>query len=135
MIAVVLTIHTILVAALVGVVLLQRSEGGGGLGMGGGGGGNFMSGRGTANVLTRSTTVLAALFFSTSLLLAIMGDRGETQEDVVRSLTGEEAAPVIVPGEADTDGLIDLLGPDADAATETVEDLIPLDAEEDDSGN
>jgi preprotein translocase subunit SecG len=62
----------ILAIALVGVVLLQRSEGGA-LGMGGGGGGGmggFMTGRSTANLLTRTTAVLAALFIVTSLVLA-----------------------------------------------------------------
>ena len=57
------------VLALVGVVLLQKSEGGG-LGMGGGGG--FMSARGTANVLTRTTAILAAIFFGTSLALSML---------------------------------------------------------------
>jgi preprotein translocase subunit SecG len=66
---VVIVIHLMLVLALIGVVLLQRSEGGG-LGIGGGGG--FMTSRGTANVLTRATATLAALFFLTSLLLSIL---------------------------------------------------------------
>ncbi len=63
-----------LVLALIGVVLLQRSEGGGlGIGgSGGGGGGGFMSSRGTANVLTRATAILAGLFFVTSLVLSIL---------------------------------------------------------------
>ncbi len=72
MITVILVIHLILAIALVGVVLLQRSEGGG-LGMGGGSGGGmggFMTGRSTANLLTRTTAVLAALFIVTSLALA-----------------------------------------------------------------
>jgi preprotein translocase subunit SecG len=60
-------------AALVGVVLLQRSEGGA-LGIGGGGGG-FLTGRGTANLLTRVTAALAAGFFATSLLLTVAGQR------------------------------------------------------------
>ena len=68
---IVLVIHLILAIALVGVVLLQRSEGGG-LGIGGGGGGGLMSVRGTANLLTRVTAVLAAAFMATSLILAIM---------------------------------------------------------------
>lgn len=80
MIQIVLVIHLLIAIGLVGVVLLQRSEGGG-LGMGGGGnsGGGFMSGRGTANLLTRTTAILAACFFATSLLLAILasGSRKE----------------------------------------------------------
>lgn len=59
--------------ALIGVVLIQRSEGGGlGIGSGGGGMGSFMTGRGTANLLTRTTAVLAALFMTLSLVLALM---------------------------------------------------------------
>ncbi|MCZ6465789.1 MAG: preprotein translocase subunit SecG, partial [Alphaproteobacteria bacterium] len=61
--AVIIVIHLILAIALVGTILLQRSEGGG-LGMGGGGGGGmggFMTGRATANLLTRATAVIAAL--------------------------------------------------------------------------
>ena len=68
---VVILIHLMIVLAMVGLVLIQKSEGGG-LGMGGGGGGGFMSNRGTANVLTRATGILAALFFATSLFLSIL---------------------------------------------------------------
>jgi preprotein translocase subunit SecG len=66
---VLIVIHLMIVLALVGVVLIQRSEGGG-LGIGGGTG--FMSARGTANALTRTTAILAALFFLTSLGLGIL---------------------------------------------------------------
>lgn len=66
---VLIVIHLMIVLALVGVVLIQRSEGGG-LGIGGGSG--FMSARGTANALTRTTAILATLFFITSLGLGIL---------------------------------------------------------------
>ena len=66
---VLILIHLMVVLALVIVVLLQRSEGGG-LGIGGGGG--FMSSRGQANLLTRSTAVLAAAFFATSIGLTVL---------------------------------------------------------------
>lgn len=65
---VVIVIHLMIVATLIAAVLLQKSEGGG-LGVGGGGGGGFMSSRGTANLLTRTTGILAAGFFVTSLFL------------------------------------------------------------------
>ncbi len=71
---VLLVIHLMVAAGLVGVVLLQRSEGGA-LGIGGGGGGGFLTGRGTANLLTRVTAALAAAFFATSLLLTMVGHR------------------------------------------------------------
>jgi preprotein translocase subunit SecG len=67
---VIILIHLMIVLAMVGLILLQKSEGGG-LGMGGGTGG-FLSSRGTANVLTRTTAILAALFFATSLFLSIL---------------------------------------------------------------
>ncbi len=67
---VLLLIHVMIALALVGVVLLQRSEGGA-LGIGGGGGG-FMTGRSAGNALTKTTAVLAACFFATSLALSIL---------------------------------------------------------------
>ena len=72
---VLLVVHLMIATALVGVVLLQRSEGGA-LGMGGGGGGGFMTGRGTANLLTRMTAVLAAGFFATSIGLTLLANHG-----------------------------------------------------------
>ncbi|MTI16647.1 preprotein translocase subunit SecG [Rhodobacteraceae bacterium RKSG542] len=68
---VLIVIHLMVVLALVALVLLQRSEGGA-LGIGGGGGGGFMSSRGTANVLTRGTAILAVAFFATSLGLSLL---------------------------------------------------------------
>src|SRR6476619_4487781 len=68
---VIILIHLMIVLAMVGLVLIQKSEGGG-LGMGGGGGSGFLSSRGTAIVLTRATAILAALFFATSLFLSIL---------------------------------------------------------------
>ena len=67
---VLLLLHLMIAAGLVGVVLLQRSEGGG-LGIGGGGS-SFMTGRGTANLLTRLTAGLAAAFFVTSISLTLL---------------------------------------------------------------
>ena len=66
MLTVVIVIHLMLVIALIGVVMLQKSEGGGLIGSTGG----FMTGRGTANMLSRTTAVLAAGFFATSLALS-----------------------------------------------------------------
>ena len=71
MIQVILIIHLILAIALVGVVLLQRSEGGA-LGIGGGNMGGLMTTRGSANLLTRATAAIAACFICTSLLLAVL---------------------------------------------------------------
>ena len=120
MTAIILAIHTIIVLGLVGVVLLQRSEGGA-LGMGGGGGG-FMSGRGAANALTRSTTVLAGLFFASSLLLALTADRGAAEADILQDITGEEALDP-VDGELDQDDILDILGDEPAPAPSGAEPL------------
>ena len=76
---IIIAIHLIVVVALVGVVLLQRSEGGA-LGVGGGGG--FMTGRAQANALTRATAILAAIFFVTSLSLTILANMGRQQKSI-----------------------------------------------------
>ena len=75
-----IVIHLMVVIALVGVVLLQRSEGGG-LGIGGGSG--FMTARGAANALTRTTAILAVAFFATSLALSILARYGERPIDIL----------------------------------------------------
>jgi preprotein translocase subunit SecG len=90
---VIIVIHLMLVLALIGVVLLQRSEGGG-LGIGSSGGGGFMSSRGTANVLTRATAILAGLFFVTSLVLSILAGFNRKPTTI---LQGSQSAPVGPP--------------------------------------
>ena len=77
---VLIVIHLMVVLSLVGVVLLQRSEGGG-LGIGGGSG--FMTARGAANALTRSTAFLGAAFFATSLLLSVLATYGDKPTDIL----------------------------------------------------
>src|SRR3546814_1198478 len=96
MITVVLVIHILIALVLVGVVLIQRSEGGG-LGIGGGGGG-FMTGRSGANLLTRSTAVLAAAFFVTSLGLAWLATGRGRPSSILD--TGLPAAPTESPQQA-----------------------------------
>ena len=91
---VLIVIHLLVVLALIGVVLLQKSEGGA-LGIGGGGGGGFMTSRGTANVLTRATAILGGLFIMLSIALAaVAGTTGETTT-IDTSLARE--APVTAP--------------------------------------
>lgn len=96
---VVITVHLMLVLAIIGVVLLQRSEGGG-LGAGGSsGGGGFMSSRGTANLLTRITAFLAVGFFATSLFLSWLAGYNRTPASIVNpaavpSAPGVPAAPI-----------------------------------------
>ena len=94
----ILTIHILIALALIGAVLLQRSEGGGlGIGGGGGGGGGFMTARGTANLMTRVTAVLAACFFGTSLILAIMAGSQRDTVSIVDEVINETPTPASGP--------------------------------------
>jgi len=79
---VVLTVHLLLALGLIGVVLLQRSEGGG-LGLGGGGGGGIMSGRSAASALSKVTWILAVAFIITSLGLTVLAARNSAGSSVV----------------------------------------------------
>ena len=99
---VLLVIHLMIAASLVGVVLLQRSEGGA-LGIGGGGGGGFLTGRGTANLLTRVTAGLAAGFFFTSLALTVLAQHASGPASVVGRGTGAPVADTApaAPGSPD----------------------------------
>jgi preprotein translocase subunit SecG len=104
---VIIVIHLMVVAVLIGAVLLQKSEGGG-LGMGGGAG--FMSSRGTANLLTRTTSVLALLFFLTSLTLSWIASYDRKPPSILDTVPGQSqpaggATPVAPTG----GGLLDQL--------------------------
>jgi preprotein translocase subunit SecG len=89
MTTIILIVHLLIALALVGVILLQRSEGGA-LGIGGGGFGGLMTGRSSANLLTRTTAFLAAGFIATSLLLAILA----SQSRAPQSILDQPVAPV-----------------------------------------
>src|SRR6266702_4297494 len=91
MIILLFVIHVLIAVALVGVVMLQKSEGGA-LGMGGGGMSGFMTGRSTANLLTRVTAVLAAAFMTTSILLVVLHNRDRAPRSIIDQ--GAPAAPV-----------------------------------------
>jgi preprotein translocase subunit SecG len=95
MTTVILLIHVMICVALVGIVLLQRSEGGA-LGIGGGGSGGFMTGRSAGNALTKTTAVLAAAFFATSLALSILASRQAPAPTILPS--GGGLAPLQIPG-------------------------------------
>jgi|FEC22Drversion2_1045045.scaffolds.fasta_scaffold00008_212 preprotein translocase subunit SecG len=88
---VVIVIHLMVVIALVAVILLQKSEGGA-LGIGGGGGG-FMTGRGTANVLTRTTTILAIAFFATSITLTLLARQSGPTPSIFDNAPASSGAP------------------------------------------
>jgi len=82
MIILLLAVHILVAISLVGVILLQKSDGGA-LGMGGGGMSGFMTGRSTANLLTRTTAILALLFFATSLSLVWVSNRGHAPQSIL----------------------------------------------------
>jgi preprotein translocase subunit SecG len=92
MIILLLAIHILVAIALVGVVLLQKSEGGA-LGIGGGGMSGFMTGRSTANLLTRATAILAAAFMTTSVVLVVMSNRERAPRSILEQ--GAPASPAI----------------------------------------
>jgi preprotein translocase subunit SecG len=96
MITVILLIHVMVAVALVGVVLLQRSEGGA-LGIGGGGGGGFMTGRGAGNALTKTTAILAACFFATSLSLSILASHRTSTPSILPAGSENGLAPLQIP--------------------------------------
>ncbi|CVI57786.1 putative Protein-export membrane protein, secG-like [Agrobacterium salinitolerans str. Hayward 0363] len=102
---VLIVIHLMIVLALVGVVLIQRSEGGG-LGIGGGSG--FMSARGTANALTRTTAILAALFFATSLGLGLLTRYESRPTDILNRIPATQGQG---------NGILDTLGPSTTPST------------------
>ncbi len=95
---VLLIVHLFVTLALIGVVLIQRSEGGG-LGIGTSQGmGSFMSGRGTANLLTRTTAILATIFMALSLTLALLNRTAATGHSLLDLPAGPTtSAPAPVP--------------------------------------
>jgi|SRR5580700_4354235 preprotein translocase subunit SecG len=97
---VLIIIHLVIVLALVLVVLLQRSEGGG-LGLGGGSSGvsGFLTGRGQANALTRATTILAAAFFLTSILLTMLQTYGRKPASILDTAPPGATAPASAPAQ------------------------------------
>ena len=87
---VVIVVHLMIVATLIATVLLQKSEGGG-LGVGGGAG--FMSSRGTANLLTRTTAALAVGFFMTSLFLSWLASYDRKPSSIVGGSPPSQSQP------------------------------------------
>jgi len=102
--SVVLVIHLFLALAIIGLVLLQRSEGGGLVGTSGGMGA-LASARGTANGLTRATAICAAGFFTTSLILGIMAGAHSKDRSLLNKLDTVPAAATApaVPGDSKAD--------------------------------
>ncbi len=109
MATVILVVHLMIAAALVGIVLMQKSEGGAlGMGSGGGAGGGFLTGRGTANLLTRTTAALAAAFFLTSITLTIMANKRSGAPSVLDQSAPAGEKPAEAPAEG-RGGILDKL--------------------------
>ena len=93
MISVIIVIHLMLVVSLIGVIMLQKSEGGGLVSSTSG----FMTGRGTANVLTRTTALLAAGFFLTSLALSWLAGFDRKPASIINPGGAAQEAPISAP--------------------------------------
>ena len=111
MLTVIIVIHLMLVLGIIGVVLLQKSEGGGLVSSSSG----FMTGRGTANVLTRTTALLAVGFFITSLALSWLAGMGRKPASIINTggapVTQEApAGPGSAPLSHSGRGVLDQLG-------------------------
>jgi preprotein translocase subunit SecG len=113
MLSVVIAIHLMLVLAMIGVVLLQKSEGGGLVSSTSG----FMTGRGTANVLTRTTALLAAGFFITSLALSLLAAHSREPVSLIpggapaqQQAPAPGAPPPAAPLNSGSNGLLNQLG-------------------------
>lgn len=120
-----LSVHIIISVCLIGIVLMQRSEGGG-LGIGGGGGDGMFSQRGAATALTKMTWALATGFLLTSLLLTISTARSTGSNSVLDSLIGGSATETTVDGEtAPSDGEA-LLPPTTSSGDDTLVPPAPI---------
>jgi preprotein translocase subunit SecG len=102
---VVIVIHLMLVLAMIGTVLLQKSEGGGLVGSTGG----FMTSRGSANVLTRATAILAAGFFATSLILSIIASHERTPTSIIQPPASQSSPGAPAPLGQGGGGVLDQL--------------------------
>lgn len=91
---VLLVIHVLLATALIGVVLIQRSDSDG-FGLGSGSGANLMTGRAAANLMTRTTAIIATLFVISSLVLSVLAAHGGKSSIVEQIEAQEESAPVV----------------------------------------
>ncbi|MGH6933350.1 MAG: preprotein translocase subunit SecG [Dongiaceae bacterium] len=119
---IIVAVHLMIALALIGIVLIQRSEGGlGNLGGGGAGSmGGLMSGRGTANLLTRTTRYLAAAFFLTSLALAWFATHRAAPDSIATTppAASAPAAPAEETVPAEPTGISETTPPAAPATNE-----------------
>jgi preprotein translocase subunit SecG len=107
---VLLAVHLVVALALIGLVMLQRSEGGA-LGIGGGGGGNLFSSRGVGNTLTRATAILAACFFATSIALTMLANHKTGTTSIIDTGAATTPAGGTAPAAPSGEGLLPKLDP------------------------
>lgn len=122
---VILVIHILACLAMIGLVLVQKSEGGG-LGIGGGGANSLMSGRGAAGAIVRTTIIIGGIFFATSLALTSIANRSKgPQSGIERAL--EETSPGITPQSPEDlfDPSVTLLDEETTTAPETTTESAP----------
>jgi preprotein translocase subunit SecG len=108
---VLLAVHLVVALALIGLVMLQRSEGGA-LGIGGGSG-NLFSSRGVGNTLTRATAILAACFFATSVALTMLANHKSGNTSIIDTSAASQTAPAggTAPAAPSGEGLLPKLDP------------------------
>lgn len=122
---VILVIHILACLAMIGLVLVQKSEGGG-LGIGGGGANSLMSGRGAAGAIVRTTIIIGGIFFATSLALTSIANRSKgPQSGIERAL--EESSPGITPQSPTDlfDPSVSLIDEEATTTPETTTESAP----------
>lgn len=100
--AIVLSVHVLIAALMIGLILIQHGKGAdAGAAFGSGASGTVFGAKGSGSFLSRSTAILAAMFFSTSLALAYLGGNRAAPEDIVDGLTISNPAPSIETTPAD----------------------------------
>lgn len=98
MFALIMTLHILIALSLVGVILLQKSDGGGLTTSGSGGMGNFMNPRGTANILTKATIFLAIGFLATNITLVVYSAKQNQTTSITQTIEQQESdAPAAIP--------------------------------------
>lgn len=125
--SVILVIHLILALGIIILVLLQRSEGGGlGIGGGGGGLGGLASARGTANVLTKMTGLVALGFFITSLTLGVLAGGQNRTQGILDDINIEDVAPSNTTIDAEAPVGVKFVAPSTieNSAKQAVEDVV-----------
>ena len=118
--AIVLSVHVLIAALMIGLILIQHGKGAdAGAAFGSGASGTVFGAKGSGSFMTRSTAILATSFFITSLTLAYLGGNRTAPEDIVDKISD---IPVIQPSEASPDDLINNLSvtPQLEESVETI---------------